>query len=213
LMSPYFPGAIDFMSHLYNPQADYRRTFLVRGRASPLRPRPKKATQVNGSAECPIYARKRICRLSKPHRYGNRLWLRLNRRGLLKIGPIWDSGRFATVQLIRQGQADLTPLSPESTIGFVPGLWGKWDYVPEFAERAVFIDGRRALQRGRLSSTEVRPLPNEIAICRASLLQHAVLLRGVYERLPATALSRDARENTCARFLSAILEGGKLKRC
>jgi hypothetical protein len=58
----------------------------------------------------------------------------------------------------------------------------------------------------------VRPLPNEIAICRASLLEHAVLLRGVYERLPATALSRDARENTCARFLWAILEGGKLKR-
>ena len=58
----------------------------------------------------------------------------------------------------------------------------------------------------------MRPLPSEIAICRASLLEHAVLLRGVYERLPATALSRDARENTCARFLSAILEGGELTR-
>ena len=76
----------------------------------------------------------------------------------------------------------------------------------------IFVEARWRFQWGRLSSTEVRPLPNEIAICRASLLEYAVLLRGVYERLPATALSRDARENTCARYRSAILEGGELKR-
>jgi hypothetical protein len=57
----------------------------------------------------------------------------------------------------------------------------------------------------------VRPLPGEIAICRASLLEHAVLLRGVCERLPPAALSGDATENTCARFLWAILEDGELK--
>jgi hypothetical protein len=85
----------------------------------------------------------------------------------------WDSGRLATVQLIRQGQADLTPLSPESTIGFrgfVRGYGGKRDCVPKSAERAAFIEGRRAFQRGGLSSIEVRPLPREIAICRAPLL-------------------------------------------
>src|SRR5437764_14711600 len=37
------------------------------------------------------------------------------------MDSIWDIGRLTTVQLIRQGEADLTPLSPESTIGFVRG--------------------------------------------------------------------------------------------
>ena len=89
---------------------------------------------------------------------------------------------------------------------------GEADRVLKSAERVVFIEGRRGFQRDGLSSTEVRPLPREIAICRAPLLEHAVLLRGLYEHLPATALSRNARENTCARFVCAILEGGELKR-
>jgi hypothetical protein len=131
-------------------------------------------------------------------------------RGLIRKGSDLDSGRLATVQLIRQAKPDLTPLSTESTIAFCGScgaLSGKRDCVRKSGEKAA----RRALQRGRLSSTEVRPLPGEIAICRASLLEHAVLLRGVCERLPPAALSRDATENTCARFLWAILEGGELK--
>jgi hypothetical protein len=128
-------------------------------------------------------------------------------RGLISKWSDLDSGRLATVQLIRQAKPDLTPLSTESTITFCGScgaLSGKRDCVRKSAEKAA----RRALQRGRLSSTEVRPLPGEIAICRASLLEHAVLLRGVCERLLPAALSRDATENTCARFLWAILEGG-----
>jgi hypothetical protein len=130
-------------------------------------------------------------------------------RGLIRKLSL-DSGRLATVQLIRQAKPDLTPLSTESTITFCGSygaLSGKRDCVRKSAEKAA----RRALQWGRLSSTEVRPLPGEIAICRASLLEHAVLLRGVCERLLPAALSRDATENTCARLLWAILEGGELK--
>jgi hypothetical protein len=56
----------------------------------------------------------------------------------------------------------------------------------------------------------LRPLPREAEIFCTSLLAHAVLFRGLYERIPTTTVNSHAAEDIRDRRLSLIVESREL---
>jgi len=58
--------------------------------------------------------------------------------------------------------------------------------------------------------TMLRPLPHKAELLCASLLAHAVLFRGLHERIPITTVYTHAAENIRDRRLSPVVESCEL---
>src|SRR5262249_3798776 len=69
---------------------------------------------------------------------------------------------------------------------------------------------RRKSKRWLSKFTMLRSLPRKAAILCPSVLAHAVLFRGLHERIPATIGYTHAAENTQDRSLSPVVESREL---